>query len=119
MLDQQVKTTFEQAEEIYNNAQQELYKPEEDVVHYMVCHGAFKATYKYLKGYLLNHKVEVADKAPLETLIGQCRKIDPKFLALNLEKFYNATEEEDVWMDIGTAQEFLQMAADTRTLIVE
>lgn len=118
MVDQ-AKTLFEQADEIYYNAQEGLYKPEEDVVHYMVCHGAFKASYKFLSGYLINQNYEIKPKSSLEDLLKACQSIDKKFKTLNLEKFYHATEEEDVWMDIGTSQEFFELATQTRSLVLQ
>ena len=119
MPDQEVKTIWEQADQLYHNAQQELFKPEEDVVNYAVCYGAFKAAYKYLYGYLLSNGVTLTDKPSLESLMEQCRKIEPRFRDLNLEKFYHATEEEDVWMSVGTAQEFMDMASQTKKMVAQ
>ena len=43
---------FEIAKNKLNNANEELFKPEEDVVSYLVCKNSQYAIEAYLKGYL-------------------------------------------------------------------
>jgi hypothetical protein len=112
-----IKTIIEQGEEYYHSAQEELFKPEEDVVHYMVCRSAYKATHKFLTGFLMQKGTQINSKLSLEELLKMCRKINPKFNALKLDPFFHATEEEDVWMNLGTAKDFLGMATETRKLV--
>ncbi len=117
MVEQIIKTTLEQADEYFNSAQEELFKPEEDIVHYMVCKGAYKAIQNYLIGYLLNHDLTLEPRATLQELLQLSRNIDARFNDLNLDLLYNAHEEEDVWMDYGTAREFMNLAIQTKELI--
>jgi hypothetical protein len=110
------KTIIEQGEEHYHNAQEELFKPAEDVVHYMVCRSAYKASHKFLTGFLMQNGIQINSKLTLEELLKMCREINPAFKSLKLDPFFHATEEEDVWMDLATAQEFLRLATETRKL---
>ena len=113
----QVKTPLEQAEEFFNSAREELYKPEEDVVHYMVCRSAYKAVQNYLIAYLTMQKVKTNPTMTLESLLGLCRESSNDFNNLKLDLLYNAHEQEDVWMDLGTAQEFMDLAIQTKALV--
>ena len=114
---EKAKTPFEQAEEFFHSAQEELYKPEEDVVHYMVCRSAYKAVQNYLVAYLTSKKIATNPTMTLENLLGMCRQADQSFNDLKLDLLYNAHEEEDVWMDMGTAQEFMDLAIRTKALV--
>ena len=113
----QLKNPVEQAEEFFQTAQEELYKPEEDVVRYMVCKSAFNAVLKYLTAYLQERSIPIGQEETLESILELCRKDDPKFNNLALELLYNAHEEEDVWMDMATAQEFMDLAIATRKMV--
>lgn len=119
MNDQKVKTILDQANDLIKLAQEELFKPEEDVVHYLVCRNAFKAVDKYLSGFLLDHGINIHSSTSLETLLTNCREIDSKFNYLNLEAMYSSGEDEDVWMDMGTTQEFLTLAQRIKKMVIQ
>lgn len=70
-----------------SEANRELYKPEEDVVSYLVCKNAQHAVESYLKGYLLKNGVDVADYNTIDSLYQACRKINPRFEEVNLGDF--------------------------------
>lgn len=115
----QVKTPLQQAEEFLQIAQEELYKPEEDVVRYMVCRSAYKAVQNYLTAYLVKQNIKTNPTMTIENLLDLCRKSNPIFNDLKLDLLYNAHEEEDVWMDMGTAQEFMDLASKTKVLVLK
>jgi hypothetical protein len=117
MYNEKIKTTLDEAEELFDAAKEELYKPEEDVVHYMVCHNAFKSVNQYLTGYLLNHGVEIYVSMSLAALLDQCRLIDKKFNDLNLDLLYTFNEDENIWMDIDNTLEYMELAAQTRKMV--
>ena len=117
MNDIKIKSIFDQAEEYFSAAQKELFKPEEDVVHYMVCKGAFKSIHSYLNWYLHLHEIKASDSTSMAELTNHCRQLDNKFNELNLDLLYNAHEEEDLWMNMATAQEFMDLAMKTRELV--
>lgn len=117
MHNQKVKTTLDQADELFMTAQEELSRPEEDVVPYMVCRNAFKSVNKYLTGFLLKHGMEIHASMSLEVLLDRCREIDPRFNSLNLDPLYSTSEQEDVWMDMDTVKEFIGLATLTREMV--
>ena len=116
MSDQLIKETTQRAEEYFSCAQEELFKPEEDVVNYMVCKCAYRAAYNYLTVYLLNNKVEVHATESLENIVEECKKINPVFNELHLDLLYHPLDE-DVWMDLETARKFMDLAEQTKELI--
>ena len=117
MYQEKAQTAIIQAEEMYRNAQEELARPEEDVVPYSVCRNAFKSVNKYLSGYLMKHGVDIHASMSLDVLLNNCREIDPKFNSLNLDPLYSSSEPEDVWMDMDTVKEFIELASKTREMV--
>lgn len=75
---------FEKAQEKLSLANQELFKPEEDVVSYMVCKNSQIAIESYLKGYLSHRGYASHDEEHLEGLLNRCRELDPKFNNIDL-----------------------------------
>lgn len=120
MYTQDVKTVLDQADELFDTAREELFKPEEDVVYYMVCQNAFKSIHKYLTWYLLKNGTNLPDDATLEALLKQCREIDNTFNNLELAPLLiSSGDEDDVWVDIETAKEFMELAAQTRNMVAQ
>lgn len=117
MYDQRAKTALDQADQLYFSAQEELARPEEDVVPYMVCRNAFKAVNKYLIGYLIINGLDVHSSMSIEDMVTNCRKLNEGFKALNLSPFYSTSEDEDVWMDMKTMYEFIDLATQTKEIV--
>ena len=119
MIDQKsITIIIDQANKLFEIAQQELYKPEEDVVHYMVCRNAFKSVNKFLTGFLLDQGVEIHASISLDSLLNQCRKVDATFNDLNLDDMYNSNTNENVWMDMKTAKSFISLAEQTQKIVL-
>lgn len=70
-----------------SDANRELYKPEEDVVSYLVCKNAQFAVESYLKGYLVKNNVELDSFKSLNDLYNACCEINPRFKKVNLGEF--------------------------------
>jgi HEPN domain-containing protein len=117
MYEQKAQTVIDQAEKMFKNAHEELARPEEDVVPYSVCRNAFKSVNNYLSGYLLKHGIDIHASMSLDMLLNHCREIDPKFNELNLDPLYSSSEPEDVWMDMETVKEFIELASKTREMV--
>jgi len=117
--DQIIKTTIKQADQHLFDAEEELCRPEEDVVPYMACRGAYKAVNHYLVGYLLKHGMEINASMSLDFLLDTCRAIEPQFAELNLDPLYNTNihEHDDVFMDMDTVKEFMGIASQTKILV--
>ena len=117
MHEQKFQTTLDQADELFNSAQEELARPEEDVVPYSVCRSAFKSVNKYLTGYLLKHGMDIHSSMSLEEMLKKCQEIDPKFNDLDLKLLYSTSEDEDVWMDMAIVKQYIGLAEQTKKLV--
>ena len=111
------QTTLDQAEEFFTLANEELNKPEEDIVPYAVCRNSFLAVNNYLIGFLLLHGKEIHAATSIKELLENCQAVNQNFQALNLMPMYQNSEDEDVWMDFETMNEFMDLAKQTRSLV--
>ncbi|HEY9186042.1 MAG TPA: hypothetical protein VIM94_12025 [Salegentibacter sp.] len=75
---------FDEAQEKLSQANDEFFRPEEDLVTYSVCKNAQFSIENFLKGYLLKHQVEVGDCKTLECLYEKCLDINENFAQLDL-----------------------------------
>jgi HEPN domain-containing protein len=73
------KDHFKIAKENLKNANDELFKPEEDVVSYLVCKNSQFAIENFLKGYLTLRGFETNENETLESLLDRCKLLDNKF----------------------------------------
>ena len=119
MYEQKAQTAIIQADELFKIAQEELARPEEDVVSYSVCRNAFKSVNKYLSGYLLRHGIDIHASMSLDVLLNRCQEIDAKFSDLNLDPLFSSSLSEDVWMDMETVKEFIDLASKTQKMVGE
>lgn len=70
-----------------SDANRELYKPEEDVVSYLVCKNAQFAVESYLKGYLIKKGQEIDQYETIDALYKACCELNPRFTEVNLGDF--------------------------------
>lgn len=108
------KPILAEADVLLSTAKEELCRPDEDVVQYMVCKHAYKAIEKYMAGFLVKNGVRIHNSLSIPDLLNQCRTIDPKFKQLNLDPLTRAGDPEDLWMNMKTAKEFIHLAEQTR-----
>ncbi|MGB5417786.1 HEPN domain-containing protein [Algibacter sp.] len=78
---------FVNAAQKLNQANKELFKPEEDVATYLVCKNSQYAIENYLKGYLLKNDIDPSSFKTINSLYEQCLRINKKFEKINLEGF--------------------------------
>jgi len=78
---------FDHAIEKLNEANQELYRPEEDMVSFLVCKNSQYAIENYLKGYLLQQGVEPGNYKTIDVLFEECKKFNKNFEKVNLSEF--------------------------------
>ncbi|MGZ0016009.1 HEPN domain-containing protein [Yeosuana sp. AK3] len=81
------KEHFITAQEKLNEAKQELFRPEEDIVSFLVCKNSQHAIENYLKGYLLKNGVDVEDCLTIDSLYNQCLVINKNFEKVDLSDF--------------------------------
>jgi HEPN domain-containing protein len=103
-----------EADILLEKAKEELCRPDEDVVKYMVCKHAYKAIEKYMAGFLVKNGVRIHNSTSISDLLNQCRTIDSGFEKLNLNPLTRAGDPEDLWMNMRTANEFIHLAEQTR-----
>ena len=70
-----------------NQANKELYKPQEDIVSFLVCKNSQFAIENYLKGYLVKNEVDPSEFNTISSLLEQCKLINKAFEKLNLTEF--------------------------------
>ncbi len=117
MFDQKVKNTVDQADELFNAAKEELCRPEEDVVPYLVCRNAYKSVDKYLTAYLMHHGIEIHNSMTIDKLQNMCAEVNPKFADLDLQAMLHTDDPEDIWVNMETVRKFIDLATQTRQLV--
>lgn len=78
---------FIEAVKSVNEANEELCRPEEDVVSVLVCKKAQLATTNFLKGFLLQNGIEPKNDMTLSELHQECLAINPNFKKIDLSNF--------------------------------
>ncbi|MBT8280851.1 MAG: HEPN domain-containing protein [Muriicola sp.] len=86
---------FEIAISKMKEANQELYRPEEDVVSFVVCKNAQVAVQNFLRGYLLRSGIETKKEDTIDSLYNQCRELNKRFEDVNLSGFNCQYENKD------------------------
>ncbi len=76
---------FDKAKEQLKIANEELYKPEEDVVSYLVCKNSQNAIENYLKGFLSQRGFETHDNETMKGLLERCKSLDSNFHKIHLK----------------------------------
>jgi HEPN domain-containing protein len=86
---------FGEAVEKLKEANEELFRPEEDVVSFAVCKNAQFAIENYLKGFLYNNGVDASNFKTIESLYEQCKTMNEKFKEIDLTAFRCKSHEID------------------------
>jgi HEPN domain-containing protein len=79
--------SFKLAQEKLKEANEELLRPEEDVVSYLVCKNSQYAIENYLRGYLYKNGIEPSTYKTIEGLFEQFKIINKKFEKVDLSEF--------------------------------
>jgi HEPN domain-containing protein len=83
-MDDKAKSHFNKAQNNLKGANEELFKPEEDVVSYLVCKNSQYAIENYLKGYLTLRGYETHENETMESLLDRCKSLNSSFNEINL-----------------------------------
>ena len=78
------KVFYKNASEKLKKANEELFRPEEDIVPYSVCKNSQFAIESYLKGYLLDNNIDISTLDTIEKLFEKCKLINQKFEKIDL-----------------------------------
>ncbi len=87
MMEERATKMFDEAVQQLKDAGNELYRPKEDVVSFLVCKNSQFAIQNFLRGYLLQHGVETSDEDMINTLYDKCKSINKNFEKVNLQGF--------------------------------
>lgn len=87
------KEFFNDASIKLKEANEELLRPEEDVVSYMVCKNAQHAIENYLKGYLLKNGINPDGFRTIDSLYKECKSINKDFEKVNLSGINCKTQD--------------------------
>lgn len=117
MLTDRSKQNIEKAHVLLEEAENEMFKAEEDLVAMKVCHNARQSIGKYLEAYLLHHGVDPAHKENNELLLEQCKKIEPRFESLKIETLH--CRHGDFCADIDKLEDCLAFAKSVRSLVMD
>ena len=86
---------FDDAIQKLRDANDELCRPEEDVVRSMVCSNAHAAIENYLKGFLMLHSISPGADETIDSLYQRCKAINGHFGEVHLSGFQcNAHKDE-------------------------
>jgi HEPN domain-containing protein len=93
-MNKKANKLFKAAKEKLSEANEELFRPKEDVVSYLVCKNSQYAIENYLRGYLYDNGIDSSKFKTIEDLYQQCKLINKKFENVDLSDFkcksYNA-----------------------------
>ena len=84
---QQYQELYDTAVRRLKEANDELCRPEEDVVAFMVCKNSQQAIHNFLKAYLLQNNIDVEANARVDDMYNQCMAINANFSKIDLAGF--------------------------------
>ncbi len=86
-MEQKAQELYQDAVQKLKEANDELCRPEEDVVSFMVCKNSQVAIEHFLKGYLMQNGIEPSIDATIDVLYEQCKGINEHFNRIDLAGF--------------------------------
>lgn len=87
MSEERAHAFFDHAIKKLNEANDELFRPEEDMVTFTVCKNSQFAVESYLKGYLTKNNVSLDGLDTIELLFNACKKINKNFERIDFKGF--------------------------------
>ena len=94
-MEDRAKILYEEAVQKLKQANDELCRPEEDVVAQLVCSNAQYAISNYLRGFLLENGIKSNSEDSIDALYEQCKRINGNFSEVHLSGFEcNAHKDE-------------------------
>ncbi|MGB8704602.1 MAG: HEPN domain-containing protein [Gillisia sp.] len=86
-METKARGLFKEAFQKLEAANEELCRPEEDVVSYLVCRHSQIAIENFLKGYLLKNNIEPKENETVSSLYNKCLELNHKFREIDLTNF--------------------------------
>ena len=94
-MENRSKVFYKNASEKLKKTNEELFRPEEDIVPYSVCKNSQFAIESYLKGYLLDNDVDISKLETIDKLFEQCKLINKNFEKIDLSDISCKTHKID------------------------
>lgn len=94
-MKEKARLLFHEASNKLRVASEELCRPEEDMVSYVVCKNAQHAIENYLKGFLYQNGVDASHYVTIDSLYAQCLKVNNHFENYDLSDFACTSKEID------------------------
>ncbi len=85
-MDKKAEQYFSKGSRKLQEGNQELYKPEEDIVSLVICRSTIGSIENYLKGFLTLRGFDIEEDQTLADLMERCRMLDPKFHSIKIEE---------------------------------
>ena len=85
-MDKKAEQFFSKGSQKLQEGNQELYKPEEDIVSLVICRSTIGSIENYLKGFLTLRGFDIEKDQTLADLMERCRMLDPKFHSIKIEE---------------------------------
>ena len=86
-MEERAANMYDEAVQMLKDAGDELYRPKEDVVSFLVCKNSQFAIQNFLRGYLLQHGFETTEEDTIDALFNKCKSINKNFEKVDLQGF--------------------------------
>ncbi|XOV94829.1 MAG: hypothetical protein ACFHWX_09005 [Bacteroidota bacterium] len=106
-----------EAKSLVKTAKNELARPEEDVVTYIVCEKAYQSVKKFLMHYLEDNQIDLPGNHTIDELVKVCREFNPSFTTIDFEPMLEFRDKEDIWADMIVASLYVDIAEKTQQLV--
>jgi HEPN domain-containing protein len=104
-------------------AEEELQKPQTEMVSFAACQTAKLSIFKLLKAYLIKHKVDVNGSDNLVHLYDKCKKYNAAFIEVNIPKMDCVSgshcDMEEYCMESNYVIDCVDKAKSIRTLLYQ
>jgi len=104
-------------------AEDELQKPQGEMLPFAACQTAKSSMFNLLKAYLLKHKIEVSETDNLVSLYDKCKKYNTAFVDVDIQKMNCVTgthcDMEEYCMEPKYVTQCVSRAKDIRTLLYQ
>lgn len=118
MRPEDTKRLIAEADELLQDALEEMKRAEEDVSTYKVCHGSRKAILHYLEAFLRNNNVTIKVPTTINSLMEQCRDYDARFDLINVTPIdcKTHTGDSDYCLNVDKVGTCLRIAEQARDM---
>lgn len=104
-------------------AENELEKPQKEMVSFAACQTSKLSIFKFLKAYLAKNKVKITDSDSLMHLYDKCKKYNGSFIDIQIQKMGCVSDThcdmEEYCMEPEYVVECVNRAKDIRRLLYQ